>query len=180
MVPVISALGKGKSEGPWSLLAGQSSWIIKLPLQGQILSWKIRQTVLPTRLSFPQSLMLLLSYFGLTEWRPQRGVARRKSCSAIDEMVTWDDNTWFTSASVEWTSRSMILRKSKKARNVPWRRWGPQMCAWIPVSIKPSGAKGQGMFFIGSVYTCAENTEDEDSPNICACYHISSVNVDEN
>lgn len=39
MVPVTSALEEGK------LLAGQSSWIIKLQLQGQILSQKIRQII---------------------------------------------------------------------------------------------------------------------------------------
>ena len=33
----------------------------------------------------------------------------------------------FTSASMEWVSRSVPLRHSKKARNWPWRRWEPQM-----------------------------------------------------
>lgn len=100
MVPVISALVEGKLEAPWSLLAGQSRWIIKLQLQGQILSQKIRQIILTTRLSFPQSLTLVPSHLGLAEWLPQRRVAGRKR--AVLPLTRW----WppFTSTSVEWAS----------------------------------------------------------------------------
>lgn len=51
---------------------------------------------------------------------------------------------FFFNVLVFWTlgaSRSVLLGHSKKFGSLPWRKWGHQMCALTPGSIKPSGPR---------------------------------------
>ncbi|CAO2587376.1 hypothetical protein LEMLEM_LOCUS4462 [Lemmus lemmus] len=60
----------------------------------------------------------------------KKGGEKKKGRSAINEVVTREYTTTFTSASMAWASRS-----------VPLGRGGLQMCRLKPGSIKPSGPK---------------------------------------
>jgi large subunit ribosomal protein L31e len=60
----------------------------------------------------------------------------------------------------------MILRKMALGHsNLPWKRWGLQICELKPRLIKMSGPKEWGTFHIESEYVGPENVEYGNSPN---------------
>lgn len=94
---------------------------------------------------------------GLAEWLPPRRVIWRKAILPSERW--WPNNTpWtFTRASMEWASGSVLLGHSEKSRNLPWRRWGLQMCTLPAGAIKLSGPKEKGTFRITSECICPED-----------------------
>ena len=70
-----------------------------------------------------QSLTLFLSNHSPAGWLPQRRVARRRAGPPSTRW--WQENTpsTFTSASMEWVSRSVPLGHLKKSGSLPWRKW---------------------------------------------------------
>ena len=88
---------------------------------------------------------------------PAKKGGEKKGWSTINVVVRENTPSTFTSASMEWVSKSVHLGHSKKSRSLPWRRREPRRCALTPGSTKPSGPKGSGMSHNGSVYGCPEN-----------------------
>ena len=156
------SVGKGSPWLPWT----QTAWLLPsgrkgvgedgraaltgaLMVGGEVRGGKCVQ--------FKGSKENLLSNYGPAGWLPQRRAARRRA--GPPSMRWWQENTpsTFTSASMEWVSRSVPLGHSKKSGSFPWRRWELRMCASAPGSTKLSGPKESGMSHTWSVCSCPEN-----------------------